>query len=221
MQLALFDLDHTLLPIDSDYEWGQFLVRIGAVDAQMFARENERFFRQYQDGSLDIHAYAAFAFDPLVRNDAATLAGWHARFMDEVIRPQIRPAARALVARHRDAGALTALVTATNDFVTAPIAREFGIEHLIATRAEHDGRGYTGRIAGTPAFREGKVARTDAWLAERGLGWNQFDASHFYSDSANDIPLMERVSSPVATNPDARLRAHAQARGWPVIELFA
>jgi HAD superfamily hydrolase (TIGR01490 family) len=156
-----------------------------------------------------------------VRNDAATLAAWHARFMDEVIRPQIRPQARALVARHLDAGALTALVTATNDFVTAPIAREFGIEHLIATCAEHDGHGYTGRIAGTPAFRDGKVVRTDAWLAGLGLAWDRFAVSHFYSDSVNDIPLMERVGSPVATNPDARLRAHAQARGWPILELFA
>lgn len=220
MRLALFDLDHTLLPLDSDYEWGCFLERIGAVDADAHRRENDRFYREYVAGTMDIAEFLNFQLAPLAENSCEQLADWHRRFMDEVITPAIRPTARELVARHASQGDLCAIITATNDFVTAPIARALGIEHLIATRVEcRDGR-YTGRWVGTPTYREGKVARTDEWLRSLGHDWSAFERSWFYSDSANDIPLLSRVSDPVATNPDERLAAHARAHGWSVIRLF-
>ena len=220
MQLALFDLDNTLLPLDSDYEWGRFLARIGAVDPDHQQSENDRFYQQYVAGTMDIQEFLAFQLAPLAANPRNLLDRWHAQFMDEVILPAIRPAALELVARHRNEGALCAIVTATNEFVTAPIARRFGVEHLIATQVEErDGR-YTGRPRGTPTYREGKVVRTDAWLAALGHDWGSFERTWFYSDSANDIPLLSRVSDPVATNPDARLSAHAQAHGWSVLHLF-
>lgn len=220
MQLALFDLDHTLLPLDSDFEWGQFAVRLGIVDADHHRTENDRFYRQYQQGTLDIHEYLAFQVGPLAAHSREQLDQWHRQFMAEVIVPAIRPAARDLVARHADAGALCAIVTATNAFVTAPIAHAFGIEHLIATELECvDGR-FTGRARGTPNYREGKVVRTTEWLQSLGHDWNTFERSWFYSDSANDIPLLSRVSDPVATNPDARLATHARECGWNVLQLF-
>lgn len=220
MRLALFDLDHTLLPLDSDYEWGRFAVKLGIVDAEFHRSENDRFYRQYQEGTLDIREYLAFQVGPLGAHSCEQLAQWHRQFMDEVIRPAIRPSALGLVARHADAGDLCALVTATNDFVTAPIAKAFGIEHLIATKLECvDGR-FTGRPVGTPTYREGKVARTDAWLRSLGHDWSSFERSWCYSDSSNDLPLMSRVTDPVATNPDDRLAAHARERGWAVLRLF-
>ena len=219
--LALFDLDHTLLPIDSDYEWGCFLGRIGAVDPNDYEARNQRFYKDYQAGTLVIEDFLAFSLEPLARNEPAVLDGWHRRFMTEVIEPVLRAEARELVRRHLDRGDLVAVVTATNDFVTAPIVRAFGVEHLIATRAEHrDGR-YTGRPDGTPSFREGKIARVDEWLESIGRRLTDFERSWFYSDSANDLPLLERVTDPVATNPDPTLRARAVAEGWPIIELFA
>lgn len=220
MQLALFDLDHTLLPLDSDYEWGRFLARIGAVEPDHQQSENDRFYQQYLAGTMNIQEFLAFQLAPLAAHPRERLDRWHAQFMDEVILPAIRPAALDLVARHRSDGTLCAIVTATNEFVTAPIARRFGIEHLIATRIEErDGR-YTGRPYGTPTYREGKVVRTGEWLIALGHDWNSFERSWFYSDSANDIPLLSRVSDPVATNPDERLTAHAQRHGWPVLRLF-
>ena len=220
MDLALFDLDHTLLPLDSDYEWGRFLARIGAVDPDHQQSENDRFYQQYLAGTMDIQEFLAFQLAPLAAHPRERLDRWHAQFMNEVILPAIRPAALDLVARHRDDGTLCAIVTATNEFVTAPIARRFGIEHLIATRIEElDGR-YTGRPYGTPTYREGKVVRTGEWLVALGHDWNSFERSWFYSDSANDIPLLSRVSDPVATNPDERLTAHAQQHGWAVLRLF-
>lgn len=219
--LALFDLDHTLLPIDSDYEWGCFLGRIGAVDPNRYEARNRKFYEQYKAGTLVIEEFLAFALEPLAAHDPPTLDRWHRQFMTEVIEPVLRPAAIALVDRHRSRGDLCAIVTATNDFVTAPIARAFGIEHLIATRAERiDGR-FSGRPAGTPSFREGKVTRVDEWLGELGLDWSAFDETWFYSDSTNDLALLERVDHPVAVNPDQTLRDRAAARSWPVMDLFA
>jgi HAD superfamily hydrolase (TIGR01490 family) len=219
-RLALFDLDHTLLPIDSDFEWGRFLAGRGAVDAEWFERRNAEFYEQYKAGTLDMAEFLAFGLAPLAQHDRATLDAWHREFMRDVIEPQVRPAALALVARHRDAGDLCAVVTATNAFVTAPIARRFGIEHLIATiPAQADGR-FTGGFRGEPCFREGKLARATDWLESLGATWAGFASSTFYSDSRNDIALLEHVTHPVATNPDATLRAHAAARGWRQLSLF-
>jgi HAD superfamily hydrolase (TIGR01490 family) len=218
--LALFDLDYTLLPIDSDYEWARFLIRLGVVDGAEYERRNDLFFEQYHAGTLDIHEFLAFQLAPLAAHPRSQLDAWHRQFMDEVIAPAIRPSARALVDRHRSRGDLCAIVTATNEFVTAPIARAFGVEHLIATGIELLDDRYTGRPRGTPSFREGKVRRTDEWLASLGRDWAGFARSFFYSDSVNDMPLLERVTDPVATNPDPRLTALAGERGWPVIRLF-
>ncbi|RPH46256.1 MAG: HAD family hydrolase [Burkholderiales bacterium] len=221
MNLALFDLDHTLLPIDSDYEWSRFLVRIGVLDGDAYERENDRFYREYQAGTLDIAEFLRFQLAPLAAHPRSTLDAWHRRFMAEVVVPSILPQARELVARHAAQGDLIALVTATNAFVTAPIARAFGIDHLVATGIEvgPDGE-FTGRPHGTPSFREGKIVRTTEWLASLGHELPRFGRSWFYSDSRNDLPLLERVTDPVATNPDAVLHATAIDRGWPVIRLF-
>jgi len=219
-RLALFDLDHTLLPIDSDFSWGSFLARQGAVDAAWFARRNAEFYEQYKAGTLDMVAFLQFGLAPLAAHDRATLDRWHAEFMRTVIEPQIRPSAVALVQSHLQAGDLCAIVTATNAFVTAPIARRFGIEHLIATvPAQENGR-FTGGVRGTPCFREGKVDHATAWLESLGAAWDSFASSTFYSDSRNDIALLEHVTVPVATNPDATLLAHATARGWRHLQLF-
>jgi len=221
VDLALFDLDHTLLPIDSDHAWGEFMQRLGWVEFEAFRRGNDAFYAQYQAGRLDIEAYIAFAAAPLQRRSPAELAAGHARFMREVIVPAIQPQARALVEHHRAQGNLLALVTSTNDFVVAPIAAAFAIETLIATRLERDAAGaFTGRIDGTPAFREGKVARVGQWLAGRGAGWGDFDRISVYSDSPNDLPLLERATDPVATNPSPELEALARQRGWRVLRLF-
>ncbi len=219
-RLALFDLDCTLLPVDSDYEWARFLIRLGVVDGPEYQRRNDVFFEQYHAGTLDIQAFLAFQLAPLATHPRAQLDAWHRQFMAEVIEPAIRPAARALIERHRADGDLMAIVTATNEFVTAPIARAFGVEHLIATGVEAGAGGYTGRPLGTPSFREGKVRRTGEWLAALGRDWDGFERSFFYSDSANDLPLLERVTDPVATNPDPRLAALAAQRGWPILRLF-
>jgi HAD superfamily hydrolase (TIGR01490 family) len=220
MDLALFDLDHTLLPIDSDYEWGRFLARVGAVDDAHQQRENDRFYRDYQAGTLDIAAFLAFQLAPLGAHPPEQLRAWHDRFMAEVIDPALRPSAQRLVEQHRERGDLCVIITATNEFVTAPIARRFGIEHLIATQVEREGERYTGRPSGTPSFREGKVIRLDQWLAGLGSRLTDYPRSTFYSDSANDIALLERVTDPVATNPDDKLAAHARARGWRTLALF-
>ncbi len=219
--LALFDLDHTLLPLDSDYEWGQFLARTGAVDANEMEKRNAEFYRQYVEGVLDPMLYLEFVFGTLARFPRAQLDAWHDEFMQEVVRPALRPAARDLVKKHQDAGDLTAIVTATNRFITAPIAREFGVEHLIAAEPELAANGdLTGRVLGTPPFGPGKVVNTRDWLAGLGHTLEGFPRSHFYSDSQNDIPLLSLVTHPVATNPNERLTAHAQAQGWPIITLF-
>ena len=219
-RLALFDLDHTLLPIDSDFEWGSFLAREGVVDGAWFERRHHEFYAQYQAGTLDMDAFLAFGLAPLAAHDRATLDRLHAEFMRTVVEPNLRDEARALVALHRDAGDLCAVVTATNAFVTAPIVRRFGIDHLIATvPAQDDGR-FTGGVRGEPCFREGKVRRVTSWLESLGASWQAFATTTFYSDSRNDIALLERVTVPVATNPDPTLLAQARARGWRHFRLF-
>lgn len=220
--LCLFDLDETLLPLDSDHAWGEFMIRLGWVDEATFRARNDAFFADYQRGALDIHAYVAFTTGPVRERPAAEHAAAQARFMDEVIRPAMRPAAHDLVRRHRDAGDLCAIVTATNDFVTSPIAAAFGVPHLIAVRLERDTGGtITGRIDGVPSYREGKVVRCTDWLASMGLDWASFSRVSVYSDSANDLPLLERATDPVATNPSASLERVAAERGWRILRLFA
>ncbi|MDY7573833.1 HAD family hydrolase [Actimicrobium sp. CCI2.3] len=220
--LAIFDLDHTLLPLDSDYEWGQFICRIGAVNAEAFAKRNATFFAQYQDGSLDPIEYLEFAFGTLSAFPRKQLDAWHQQFMDEVIVPAIRPAALALVRQHQDAGDEILIITATNRFITAPIAQAFGVANLIAAEAEHDADGgFTGKSRGTPPFGPGKVTNLGIWLAATQRRLDDFATSYFYSDSQNDIPLLSLVTNPVATNPNALLAAHAHAQGWPTLDLFS
>ena len=220
--LALFDLDNTLLPIDSDVSWAQFLVDLKVVDAQWYSQRNDYFYAQYCAGTLDIIEFLDFQLAPLAQHPRDQLLAWREDFMDRVIRPQIHANAQDLVRQHQDQGALCAIVTATNAFITGPIAQAFGVEHLIATEIELGADGnFTGRPQGLPSFREGKIIRVEQWLALQGLGLADFDHSCFYSDSFNDLPLLARVTHPVAVNPDQRLRAHAQAQGWPVLDLFA
>jgi len=219
MELALFDLDNTLLAGDSDYEWAQFLIERGVLDRERYEAQNDEFFRQYQAGTLDIHEFLDFQLAPLARHPRAQLDAWHAAFMDAKVRPMIGRRARALVAKHRDAGALCTIVTATNSFVTAPIAREFGVAHLVATEPEIRAGSFTGKVAGIPCFRDGKVTRIEQWLAGIGQPLASFQGSWFYSDSHNDLPLLEWVTRPVAVDPDEQLRRVAESRGWPVLSL--
>ncbi len=219
-RLALFDLDHTLLPLDSDYEWGEFTIRLGWCDASEFKRRNAEYFAHYRAGTLDIHDYVRFATQAIRERGAQAAARAHAQFMQEVIGPAVRPQALELVQRHRQDGAQLLIVTATNDFVTGPIAQLFGVDELIAVELERDAGGQlTGEIVGIPSARDGKVRRMEQWLRRRQLDWAQVETT-FYTDSINDLALLERVSHPVATNPDDRLRALAQERGWPIVELF-
>lgn len=221
MNLCLFDLDHTLLPIDSDHSWGEFMVCIGWADAAEHRAGNDRFYAQYQDGTLDVAAYIEFATRPWRDRTPHEQAAAHARFMRETIEPAIRPEARALVAQHAAAGDRIAIVTATNEFVTAPIARAFGVETLIAVDLERDARGaVTGAVRGVPSFRAGKVTRVEQWLAADGLSLRDFGRVTVYSDSPNDLPLLEIATDPVATNPSAALAAVAQERGWRMLNLF-
>jgi HAD superfamily hydrolase (TIGR01490 family) len=219
MRLALFDLDNTLLSGDSDYEWGQFLVDHGVLDRASYEAQNRTYYEQYVAGTLDIHEYLGFALRPLAAHAPEDLERWHAEFMRLRITPMITPAARALVQRHLEAGELCAIITATNSFVTAPIARVFGVHHLIATEPEmREGR-FTGRVAGTPCFREGKLERLEQWLAGLGHRLRDFEQSTCYSDSHNDLPLLERVTRPVAVDPDEALAGEAARRGWPLMSL--
>jgi HAD superfamily hydrolase (TIGR01490 family) len=219
--LCLFDLDDTLLPMDSDHAWGEFVIRLGWVDEAEFRRRNDVFYAQYQAGALDIHAYVRFATEPLRRRTLQQANEAHAQFMREVIEPNLRPRALALVQAHQARGDWVALVTATNDFVTAPIAVALGIGDLIAVRLAREAGGtITGLIDGTPSYRDGKVARVEEWLAQRGATWGSFARISVYSDSINDLPLLERATEPVATNPTATLEAVAQERGWRILKLF-
>jgi HAD superfamily hydrolase (TIGR01490 family) len=217
VKLALFDLDNTLLAGDSDFEWAQFLIEQGVLDREVYEARNARFYDEYKAGTLDIHEFLDFQLKPLARHSRSVLEAWHRDFMIRKILPMIRPSARALVERHR--GEMRAVITATNSFVTAPIAREFGIENLIATEPEQHAGEFTGKVSGIPCFRDGKVERLKAWLRQSGRTLDSFDESWFYSDSLNDLPLLSCVTHPVAVDPDATLREHAQRHAWPVITL--
>ena len=218
-KLTLFDLDNTLLLGDSDYEWGQFLIERGVLGREEYEAQNAAYYEQYRNGTLDIHEFLGFALRPLAAHAPQDLERWHAEFMATRIRPIILPRAQALVRGHLEAGDLCAVVTATNSFVTTPIVREFGVPHLVATEPERVAGRFTGRVLGVPCFRDGKIARVEAWLAGEGRNLRDFGQSSFYSDSHNDLPLLERVTRPVAVDHDAELAAEARRRGWPVISL--
>lgn len=216
MSLAIFDLDNTLLNGDSDHAWGEFLIEKGMVDAIFYKESNDRFYREYQLGKLDIHRYVEFALEPLTRHDRAELDVLHAEFMRDRIIPMRLKKADALLAEHRAKADYLLIITATNSFVTRPIASLLGVDDIIATDPEFDGRRFTGRIVGTPSFREGKVTRLKQWLQSN---QHSLKGSWFYSDSQNDLPLLELVDNPVAVDPDETLRAEAIKRGWRVISL--
>lgn len=221
MNLTLFDLDGTLLPTDSDHAFGEFVIELGWTDGEAYRRRNDDFFRQYQQGQLDIAAYVDFCTTPWRGRGADELLAAQRRFVEQVARPALRDTALALVQRHREAGDEIAIVTATNEFVTRPIADLFDVEVLLATELERDAAGrVTGAIRGVPCFRDGKIARVQQWLAAQGRTLGDFERCTFYSDSTNDLPLLEHVSHPVATNPGPALRDIALARGWPVLNLF-
>jgi HAD superfamily hydrolase (TIGR01490 family) len=221
MKLALFDLDGTLIAKDSDHAFGEFMVALGWADATEFNSENDRFYRQYQAGCLDIDEYVDFATRPWRGRPFAEQAAAVERFMRERMLPAIGERARALVRSHLDAGHRVAIATSTNEFITRPIASAFGIDALIATELERDALGrVTGRIRGVPALREGKLKRVEHWLGEQGWAFSAFESSVCYSDSTNDLPLLQAVSEPVATNPSPALEAIARERGWRILHLF-
>lgn len=220
-RLAIFDLDGTLIPKDSDHAFGEFLVELGWADAAAFKRENDFFYQQYLAGTLDIDAYVEFATRPWRDRSVDEQRSAIARFMREQMQPAFGAAARALVRQHQDAGDLVAIATSTNEFITRPIADAFGVSALIATQLERDAAGrVTGRIRGVPSLRAGKVTRVQQWLQDQRLRLDDFNASVFYSDSTNDLPLLELVSEPVATNPSPALEAIARERGWRILRLF-
>lgn len=221
-RLALFDLDHTLLPLDSDYQWADFLARSGrAGDPELALRQNDDLMDRYNAGNLSAQESYDFMLGLLTRADSMeTLNAWHQTFMTDIVQPAILPVALDLVQKHLDNGDLCAIVTATNHFVTEPIAKAFGIPHLIATIPEKENGRYTGRIQGTPSYQAGKITRVNDWLAEMGLSLASFESSYFYSDSINDLPLLEIVTDPIVTNPSAALRTIAEQRHWPILDLF-
>jgi HAD superfamily hydrolase (TIGR01490 family) len=219
VNLALFDLDNTLLSGDSDFEWAQFLIEEGVIDRELFETKNLTFYQQYKQGVLDINEFLDFQLKPMSLHSRRVLNAWHNEFMQRKVRPMMGQRARELVAKHRAAGDVCVVITATNSFVTAPIAREFGVEYLIATEPEHNNGEFTGRVEGVPSFREGKITRLEAWMAQQGWSWDSFDESCFYSDSLNDLPLLEKVKIPVAVDPDDTLRAHAEKHGWQIMSL--
>jgi len=219
MNLALFDLDNTLLAGDSDFQWAQFLIEQRVLDREVYEARNVEFYEQYKAGTLDIHEFLDFQLKPLSRHPRSQLDSWHSDFMQNRILPIITPAARKLVEEHTLAGDLCVIITATNSFVTAPIARALKVTHLIATEPEQNDGEFTGRVSGLPCFREGKIARLESWLDEHNLTWLSFLESWFYSDSLNDLPLLKKVTHPVAVDPDATLKAHAERNGWPIISL--
>jgi HAD superfamily hydrolase (TIGR01490 family) len=219
VKLTLFDLDNTLLNGDSDFEWSQFLIRIGVLDRELFEAKNLAFYEHYKAGTLDINEFLDFQLKPLSRHARKTLDEWHRQFMREQVLGMITQPARELVDRHLVAGDVCVIITATNSFVTAPIAHEFGIDNLIATEPEHKDGEFTGNVSDIPCFREGKIIRLDNWLKARGWSLSSFTDSTFYSDSLNDLPLLCKVKNPVAVNPDSTLRAHAEQYGWQIISL--
>jgi HAD superfamily hydrolase (TIGR01490 family) len=217
--LALFDLDNTLLAGDSDYNWSLFLIKQGLLDEKTHHERNEQFYLDYKNGNLDIYKFLAFQLKPLSEHSVADLNALHAKYMDTVIRPMMTQKAQDLVDQHKAQGDLCLVITATNSFVTKPIAQAYGIAHLIGTDPEMVNGAYTGGVAGVPSFQEGKVTRLKLWLAERGQELADFEQSYFYSDSHNDLPLMKLVTHPVAVDADAKLTAYAQQHGWPHISL--
>jgi HAD superfamily hydrolase (TIGR01490 family) len=216
MTLAIFDLDNTLLGGDSDHAWGEFACELGIVDAEAFGKANDAFYRDYQAGELDIDAYLRHALSPLAGRDPALIAGWHRQFMASKIEPMLLPAADELVDFHRQQGHEVLIITATNRYVTAPIARRLGVDTLLACEAEIIDGIYTGEPAGIPSYGKGKVVRMQQWLEETG---NTLAGSWFYSDSHNDLPLLQLVDNPIAVDPDSRLRKIAEEAGWPIISL--
>jgi len=220
MKLALFDLDQTLLPLDSDQSWGEFTLNLGWVDRQRFKQRNDAFYADYNAGCLDIHAYVRFATESIRQRGMVQAQEAHQAFMREVIQPAITPQALELVEQHRAQGETLVMVTATNEFVTGPIAQAFGMDVLLAVQLVRDEQGnFTGDIDGTPSLREGKVTRVNQWLAEQGLSLSEVHAT-FYSDSMNDLPLLEKVDVPVITNAGPELKQIAQERGWRILDLF-
>ena len=221
MNLALFDLDNTLLPIDSDYTWGEFTNRIGWNDPVAFKAKNDQFYADYLAGVLDIHDYVRFATEAVRLRGPEAAAKAHAQFMKETILPQIKPQALELVKAHQAAGDHVMIVTATNEFVTRPIAQAFGVQELIAVELARDSEGWiTGEISGVPSFKEGKVLRVEQWLSVHQKNWQDVQIT-FYSDSINDLPLLQQAQIPVAVNPDTRLRQLATDRGWRILQLFS
>ena len=216
MALAIFDLDNTLLADDSDYLWGVYLSELGIVDRAYYESENERFYREYKEGNLDIMEFLRFSLTPLKQNRLEDLHQWRQSFIEQKIAPLILPKATDLIERHRSAGDTLMIITATNAFVTTPIAELLGIDHLIATDPEFVNGQYTGEVSGTPSFREGKVTRLNQWMEKHQA---TLSGSFFYSDSHNDIPLLQMVDNPFAVDPDETLKAHAEQQGWPVISL--
>ena len=219
-KIGLFDLDHTLIPFDSDYEWNEFTIALGWRDGDEFKRRNAVFYEQYRLGTLDLHDYVRFATQAIREQGAINSIAAHDRFMRTVVQKGIKKQALELIQSHQRDGAEVVIVTATNEFVTRPIAQAFGVAELIAVELERDAQGQlTGEISGTPSFREGKVIRVEQWLAARDLGWDDVETT-FYTDSMNDLALLEKATHPVATNPDERLRALATERGWRILDLF-
>lgn len=220
--LALFDLDHTLLPLDSDYHWADFLARSGHVgDPDTALRRNDELMQRYNEGNLSAEESFEFMLGLIANRPLSELQQWHAEYMRTIILPAITEAATNLLKTHQDNGDLCAIVTATNEFVTAPIAEALGVPHLIATIPERTGDFFTGRVAGVASYQAGKITRVDEWLQSLGLQRDDFERIWFYSDSINDLPLLEAVSDPVATNPCPQLRAHATAKGWTILDLFS
>ena len=219
MNLALFDLDNTILAGDSDYNWSRFLIQEGYLDGAIHAEKNEKFYADYKAGTLDIFAFVEFQFKPLARNPRTVLNQLLKKYVEEVIKPMITEKARALVKRHQDEGDLIIVITATNSFITRPIAELFGIENLIGTDPEKKEGEFTGKVSGLPSFKEGKVTRLEAWLKGKNLSLASFEQSYFYSDSHNDLPLMQKVTHPVAVDSDDILSEYAKSKGWPQISL--
>jgi len=219
LNLALFDLDNTILAGDSDYNWSRFLIQEGYLDGAIHAEKNEKFYADYKAGTLDILAFVEFQFKPLARNPRTVLNQLLKKYVEEVIKPMITEKARALVKRHQDEGDLIIVITATNSFITRPIAELFGIENLIGTDPEEKEGEFTGKVSGLPSFKEGKVTRLEAWLKGKNLLLTSFEKSYFYSDSHNDLPLMQKVTHPVAVDSDDVLSEYAKSKGWPQISL--
>jgi HAD superfamily hydrolase (TIGR01490 family) len=219
LNLALFDLDNTILAGDSDYNWSRFLIQEGYLDGAIHAEKNEKFYADYKAGTLDIYAFVEFQFKPLARNPRTVLNQLLKKYVEEVIKPMITEKARALVKRHQDEGDLIIVITATNSFITKPIAELFGIENLIGTDPEEKEGEFTGKVSGLPSFKEGKVTRLEAWLKGKNLSLASFENSYFYSDSHNDLPLMQKVTHPVAVDSDDVLSEYAKSKGWPQISL--